>query len=237
MTTALIFMFGLDPQSIVLRVQTSTPPVRPPTLAESLTRGMIGFTLVSLGGFAPWILAGRWFYRHVGEVGLYLACAAVFIGLSGVLLHRLIIGPGSLRRFYQIFALAFAGYAGAWTMGWMAFGGVTGSVVGALAGIAVMSGILACGFRAGAMALPVFLILLLLNGAGYFVGEWAYNLALALKEGNASGIVLSSTARSLLSKTLWGLFYGLGFGAGIGATFYFCQTEARRRLQSDALPA
>lgn len=225
-------MFGLDPQSIVARAKASRQPVHLPTFGESVVRGMIGFTLVSLGGFAPWVLAGRWFYRNVGELGLYVACAIVFIGLSGVFLHRLIIGPGSLRRFYQIFSLAFIGYAVAWTLGWMAFRGVTGSVVGALAGIALMGGILVVGFGARGLILRVFFVLFVTNAVGYFIGEWAHNLALALREGNATGLVLSPATRSLLSKSLWGLFYGLGFGAGIGLALYFCQTDARRRLKA-----
>jgi hypothetical protein len=225
-------MFGLDPQSVAARTKTVGPVAHLPSLGESAIRGMIGFTLVSLGGFAPWVLAGRWFYQNIGELGLYAVCAVVFIGLSGVLLHRLIIGPGSLARFYQIFSLAFVAYAIAWTAGWMVFRGVTGSVVGALAGIAVMGGILAIGFGAGKEFLKIFAVLLLANVAGYFIGEWAYNLVKALKEGNASGLVLSAGARSVLSKTLWGLCYGLGFGAGIGIAFHVCQTETRKLLRS-----
>jgi hypothetical protein len=220
-------MFGLDPQSIITRAKTTSQPVHLPTLGESITRGMIGFTLVSLGGFAPWVLAGGWFYRNTGELGLYAVCAVVFIGLSGVLLHRLILGPGSLSRFYQIFSLAFVGYAVAWTIGWMVFRGVTGSVVGALAGIAVMGGILAIGFDAGKEFLKIFAVLLLTNVAGYFIGEWAYNLVKALKEGNASGLVLEQSTRAMGSKAAWGLFYGVGFGAGIGWAFYLCQAKAR----------
>jgi len=135
-------MFGLDPQSIGDRAKASGQPVHLPTLGESALRGMFGFALVSLGGFAPWVFVGRWFYRNTGEVGLYAVCALVFIGLSGVLLHRLIIGSSSLLRFYQLFSLAFVGYAVAWTFGWMVVRGVTGSMVGALADMAVMSGIL-----------------------------------------------------------------------------------------------
>src|SRR5207247_7897663 len=104
-------MFGLDPQSIAGCAKASGQSPRVPTLGESVLRGTIGFTLVSLGGFAPWVLAGRWFYRNIGEVGLYATCALVFIGLSGLLLHRLIIGPGSRVRFYKIFSLAFVAYA------------------------------------------------------------------------------------------------------------------------------
>lgn len=229
-------MFGLDPQSVVARAQTASQPVHLPTLGESITRGMIGFTLVSLGGFAPWVLAGGWFYRNTGELGLYAVCAVVFIGLSGVLLHRLIIGPGSLSRFYQIFSLAFVGYALAWTIGWMVFRGVTGSVAGALAGIAVMGGILAIGFAVPGAFVKIFAVLLLTNVAGYFIGEWAYNLVRALQEGNASGFVLGKSTRAMGSKAAWGLFYGIGFGAGIGWAFYLCQAKARSLFQTAARP-
>ena len=75
-------MFGLDPQSIADRVKVSGQSPGVPTLGESVLRGMIGFTLVSLSGFAPWVLAGRWFYRNVGELGLYVACAIVFMASS-----------------------------------------------------------------------------------------------------------------------------------------------------------
>ena len=39
-----------------------------------------------------------------------MACTAIFIGLSGLCLHRLILGPGSLSRFYKLFSLAFAAF-------------------------------------------------------------------------------------------------------------------------------
>jgi len=225
-------MFGLDPQSIAYRVKASSQPARAPTLGESVVRGMIGFTLVSLGGFAPWVLAGRWFYRNTGEVGLYVACAVAFIGLSGPLLQRLVIGPDSLSRFYKIFSLAFVGYSVVWTIGWMTLRGATGGVVGSLAGMAVMGGILAHGFAARNAMGKVIAILFITNAAGYFIGEWAHNGVLALKEGNASGIVLAQPTRGLLAKAAWGLFYGLGFGAGLGCTFYLCQTQARRLVES-----
>lgn len=231
-------MFGLDPESIVNRIKASNQPQHIPTLGESICRGMLGFTIVSLGGFAPWVVAGRWFYRNLGEAGLYAACAAIFIGLSGPLLHRLIIGPGSLIRFYKLFSLAFLAYAVIWTIAWMtlarAAGGIAAGIIGSLAGIIAMSALLAWGFKTLATMLKIITALFLTNVAGYFIGEWAYNGVAALKEGNAFGIVVENSTRATLSKIAWGLFYGLGFGAGIGWAFHTCQTEARRLIATSS---
>jgi len=225
-----IIMFGLDPQSVVTRVQTSGQTPHIPTLGESLVRGTVGFTIVSLGGFAPWVFAGQTFYRAVGEIGLYVACAVVFVVLSGLMLHRLIIGPGSLGRFYKVFTLAFLAYAVAWTIGWMVLRGHTGSVVGLLAGAIAMGAILAQTFAARNAMWKTIAVLFVGNAAGYFVGGWAHNVVLAMKETGVLGFVLDQPTRVALSKVVWGLFYGLGFGAGIGVALHLCQAEARRLI-------
>src|SRR3954451_21357803 len=90
-TFAEMSWFQLDPESIAERVRASGGVANAPSLGASLIRGIVGFTLVSVAGFAPWALAGRWFHRAIGEAGLYILCAVVFIGLGGLLLHRLII--------------------------------------------------------------------------------------------------------------------------------------------------
>ncbi len=231
-------MFTLNPESIIARTKATGQPPHIPALGESVVRGMIGFTLVSLGGFAPWVLAGRWFYRSVGEAGLYATCAIIFIGLSGPLLHRLIIGPGSLSRCYKLFSLAFLAYAVAWTIAWMtlarATGAATAGIVGGLCGIVIMGTVLALGFAAPGTIVKVIAALFIGNLAGYFIGEWAYNGINALNAGNATGFVLERQTRSILSKTAWGLCYGLGFGAGIGFAFHACQAKARKLLASQA---
>src|SRR5436190_4086936 len=111
--------FQLDPESIAGRVKASGAPAKVPTLGSSVLRGTLGFTIVSVAGFAPWALGAGWFQKGIGEAGLYAVCAAVFIGLSGLLLHGLILGPGSLPRFYKLFGIAFAAYSAAWIAGWM----------------------------------------------------------------------------------------------------------------------
>ena len=106
-------LFQLDPQSIAARVRASGVQAPLPTAAASVVRGMIGFTLLSIAGFSPWPILDLWF-RRGSEMQLYTLCTAIFVGLSGPLLHRLIMGSGSLARFYKLFAVAFVAYAAVW---------------------------------------------------------------------------------------------------------------------------
>ena len=210
--------FQLDPPSIAERARHAGSPV--PSLGESLLRGTLGFTIVSVAGFLPWAAFGRWFYRHIGEAGLYSVCAAAFIGLSGPLMHRLIIGSGSLQRFYKLFSLSFTAYSVAWILGWMSLRGHQGSVAGLFAGTVIMGWMLAAAFEAQfAVQLKITAVLFVLNAAGYFVG----------------GIVESALIRehALAAKLSWGVCYGLGFGAGLGLAFYLCQERARALLSDD----
>ena len=204
--------FGLDPQGIVDRVKASGAPARVETLGGSAARGAAGFAVLSVVSFTPWVFAGR----RLGEAGMYAACAVLFIGLSGPLLHRLIIGPGSLPRFYKLFGIAFVANAVAWTSGYMLLRGHPGSLVGLLAGTAAMGGILAAAFGAGNAALKSIAALFVLNTLGYYAGWWVE-------------APLSKTHRTA-AMLLYGVFYGLGLGAGLGLAFHFCQKTVRDRL-------
>ena len=139
-------LFQLDPQSIAKRARTAASPV--PSLGESIMRGMIGFTVVSVAGFVPWAVFGKGLQKQVGEAGLYAICAVVFLALTAPLLHRLIIGPGSVSRFYKLFGLSFTAYSIAWIAGWMALRGHPGSIAGLLAGTMVMACMLVAAFDA-----------------------------------------------------------------------------------------
>ena len=209
--------FQLDPQSIAARVRASGASFRLPTLAESLLRGVVGFTLVSVAGFSPWAIFDRWF-RRMGERGLYVACAAVFIGLSGLFLHRLIIGPGSLARFYKLFAAAFTAYAIAWVGFWMWLRGDAGSIAGLFGGTAAMGVILAFAFDTPRAMVKIIAALFLLNTLGYYAGGWI--------EGKLA------IDHRLAGMLLWGVCYGIGFGAGLGVAFHLCQERARALLRA-----
>lgn len=218
--------FQLDPENVAGRVRAAARTSELPCLSTFLQRGIIGFTLLSVAGFAPWAITGRWFYRNVGETGLYLVCALVFIGLSGPLLHRLILGPGSLSRFYKLFGLTFTAYAVLWIAGWMSLRGHPGSLAGLFAGTAAMGWMLACAFDAKASALKVIAALFILNSLGYFIGGWVEAGLIGMKQ-----LSLSRSAQVVLAKSLWGVCYGIGFGAGLGLAFYLCQARTRAVLK------
>lgn len=202
--------FQLDAESIAARARTVTAPV--PTLGASICRGIIGFTLLSVAGFIPWAVFGRTLYRQIGEAGMYAVCALVFIGLSAPLLHRLVIGPGSLRRFYLLFTPAFIVYSIGWIGAWMTLRGHLGGAVGLFFGTALMGTMIAAAFDAWPSALKIIAALFLLNAAGYFIG------------GIIEGALIQSVP--LTAKLLWGVCYGVGFGAGLGVSFHLAQTRA-----------
>ena len=222
-------LFQLDPQSIAARVR-GAGAVSIPSPAASVSRGIIGFTLVSIAGFAPWAVWGKWFHRNFGEAGMYAVCAIAFIGLSGPLLHRLIIGPGSLARFYKLFSAAFAAYSVAWIVGYMSLHGHPGSITGLLAGNIVMGWMLAHAFDARGSAVKVIAMLFLLNTAGYFAGGWIEGAITGTKNLTLPG--LTRAASITAAKLLWGVCYGIGFGAGLGLRLWFTATRMTAMMRN-----
>jgi hypothetical protein len=162
-----------------------------------------------------------------GEGGLYAVCALTFIGLSGPLLHRLILGPGSLLRFYKLFCLAFSAYSILWICGWM-----TESLAGLLVGTAAMGAILACAFDAKESAFKVIAVLFVLNAIGYFGGGWVEGTFMGMKSIPLLGVVLARPVQAMIAKLLWGVCYGVGFGAGLGFAFHLCQGRTRAALKA-----
>ena len=224
--------FGLNPQEIIDRSTADGVLPSGRSLTRSLVHGALGFTLVSIAGFAPWAVFGRPLHRAMGEAGLYAVCAAVFIGLSGLCLHKLILGPGSLSRFYAVFAVAFTAYAIAWIAAWMSFGGHLGSALGLLAGTLVMAWLLVLAFDAKEQFVKVAAALFILNAIGYFAGGVVQGAVASLDRARFLGVALQRSDRVMLANLLWGVCYGLGFGAGLGLAFHFCQTKVRHLLRS-----
>ena len=189
---------------------------------RSVALGGAGFAAVSLGGFGVWAFGGKWFYQHTGEGGLYLASTVVFLALSGLLLHPLVDGPRRVRKFYRVFIPAFLGYAFAWSICWFIGRFGKGEWFGSLAGAAVFAWI--AGHMLGSTRAigKVTLALFLTHSAGYFLGGKLYA---AGAHPPAFVSFLSKEQIGLAARLLWGLCYGLGFGAGIGYAFAVFQRD------------
>jgi hypothetical protein len=69
-----------------------------PSAFTAALHGALGFAVVSVAAFCVWAFGGRWFRGNGGEGAMYAAIAAVFIGLSGLLFHTLILGTNPLLR-------------------------------------------------------------------------------------------------------------------------------------------
>ena len=189
---------------------------------RAVLRGGAGFAVVSVAGFAVWAFAGKWLHANIGEAGLYAACLATFLGLSGVLLHPLMRGPHPLMQFYRIFTPAFFAYAFLWCAAWFAWRFGPGEWVGSLAGCVAFVAVTGWGFGNYHGFVKVCIAVFCCHSAGYFLGgklmRW-----LSGPGGAAMLTGFSKDQLFLSAKLSWGLFYGLGFGAGIGYAFYTCQ--------------
>lgn len=197
-------------------------PAAPPELRNvrlspfpAAVRGGLGFAAVSVASFSIWAFGGGWFRGRGGEGALYAAIAAAFVGLSGLFLRTLIVGEHRLRRFYGIFAPAFAAYAVVWSLFWFWLGFGAGEWLGAFLGSLTFVAVVAArvgGWAAFGKASAVFF---LLHTAGYFIGGQAMGFFLGFARASPPP-VLDASGWAIVAKLSWGVFYGLGFGAGLG---------------------
>jgi len=179
----------------------------------ALLRGSLAFGLISVAAFAVWALGGSWFKDHGGDPGMYAGVAAVFVVLAGATMHPLVQGPRRLARFYVVFVPAFLAYTTAWCAIYFKLGRGLGEWL-ASAGGTVAFAVAACLILGNPRAIPKAAIALCIgHSLGYFLGgPIHYNMT-----GNLG----------TLGRLLWGLVYGLGFGAGIG--YCFLAAQERRR--------
>jgi hypothetical protein len=198
----------------------------PHCVTQALLRGAIGFGIVSLAAFSVWAFGGKWFQTHLGEAGLYSACAFVFLTTSGFLLHSLVHGPGAFVRFYSIFIPAFLAYAIIWCVVWFLLRFGLGEWVGSLLGTSAFVAAAGWRFRNYHSSLKAILILFGFHSVGYFIGgklmQWV-----AGPNGSTLLTGLSRHQIGVVAKLSWGLCYGAGFGAGIGYVFHILQAERK----------
>lgn len=202
--------FGLTPDQAFTRIgDSATGAPRIPSLAFSIVYGAIGLSLVSVAAYSIWALG------LLRGGAMWAAVAGVYLLLSGIVLSRLVIGPGAAGRFAGLFAVAFFAYAAAYCAFWFGLKGkhyadLWGSAVGlALVTLLIMR---AFGRRDGFWLL--FLGLFALHSAGYYAGGAIY-----------------PQFRGSTGRFLYGACHGLGFGAGLGFLLFHAQAGIKARLR------
>jgi hypothetical protein len=180
-----------------------------PSLARAIATGAIGFAIVSVCVFATVAFGERWMYRNLGFLGAYLSWTVLFILLSGAVFGSLVVDRWRLPKFYLLWALAFFAYAVAWMAAYFTLGRTTGELAGALAGSILMAVVLAAGFGSLNSIVKISAAIFVANALGYFLG--------------AAILDASHTPTGML---LFGVVYGLFFGAGIGAALHFVQRRS-----------
>lgn len=206
-------MPGLDPESVIARISSENQRIAFPDLKQSIVVAAIGFTVVSMFMFGVWALAGGWMYRNIGAKMFYSLLGIGFMAGGGAAFSPVLIG-NNLGRFYVLFVGSFFVYATIWMVCWFGFK-APGEWVATVVGPAIIALAFVRAFRARDQLKKCATAMILGHTVGYFMGEWLfYWEPLANRWG----------------MMIWGMTYGAGFGAAIGATLYWCQTGTREAL-------
>jgi len=178
-------------------------------LVRRLLRGALGFGVVSTLVFSTVAFAERWMYQNLTVPGAYVVWTVLFLVASPVAFMPLIPMTATRRMFPVWFNMAFLAYCALWCAGWFLSPNTLGEVVGCIAGSIALAGVLvACRY---VQSLPVAgVVLAICNVLGYFAGGY-----LNAKLGGPAGMLS------------WGLLFGAGTGAGIGAILTFKPKEAQ----------
>jgi len=180
-----------------------------PSLSKSIVTGAVGFGLVSLCVFATVAFAERWMFQNLGLFGSYITWTVLFILLSGVVFGSLVVvDRWRLPKFYLLWAVAFFAYAAAWMIAYFTLGRTMGELIGALAGSILMALVIATGFRTLRSTIKLSAVLFVSNTLGYFLGA-----------------ALFDSLSAPTGMLLFGVAYGLFFGAGIGAALQLAQSN------------
>lgn len=178
-----------------------------PSLSKSIVTGAIGFGLVSLCVFATVAFIERWMFVNLGLYGSYIAWIVLFILLSGAVFGSLVVvDRWRLPKFYLLWTVAFFAYAAVWMIAYFSFGRTKGEAIGSLGGSILMAVVLAVGFRSLSSTVKLSALLFVSNFLGYFLG-----------------VALFDSLSEPAGMLLFGVVYGLLFGAGIGAALQIVQ--------------
>jgi hypothetical protein len=197
---------GLTPDTST--VTNNDPDSNPISLSRTVLIAGAGFSLVSLIIFSSVAFAERWMYGHLGITGAYLTWIVLFIVLGASAFIPLLARPRNLLRFYVLFGAGFLLYGVGWMAAYFSLKNTLGEWLGSLLGSVLMAVVFAAGFKALRSAALFSFMLFAGNSFGYFLGSALYERLPAP-----------------VGMLMWGVVYGAGVGAALGAILWMAQSR------------
>lgn len=179
-------------------------------LTKSMFIGAYRFAAASTLVFSTVAFAERWMYQNLTLAGAYGVWTVLFLVASPLALLPLVRMSPNRRMFPVWFNIAFLAYCALWCAAWFLSPNTLGELVGCTAGSIAMANVLVLRGFVKKPFVTAGLLLAICNLLGYFAGGY-----LNAKLGGPSGMLA------------WGVLFGAGTGAGIGAILASQTEEAQ----------
>ena len=183
---------------------------------HAILNGAWRFALVSVLAFGFWAIQPKILPKSFGEPATFVGCLIVFVVFGEIFLVPLAHQPDARRKFTGSFIPAFIVYAAVWSACWFARQLPAREWVGSVLGCAAFAAILHWRLGAREGLWKVILLLTITHTAGYYLGGKVFYTA---RHPPAFAASWTKDTIWAVAKLMWGLCYGLGFGAGIGYAF------------------
>ena len=169
-------------------------------LTKSMFIGAYRFAAASTLVFSTVAFGERWMYQNLTLAGAYGVWTVLFLIVAPASFMSM-VGDAAQRRLFPLwFNVAFFAYCVLWCAGWFLSPNTLGELVGCTAGSIAMASVLVLRGFVRKPFLTAGWLLAVCNLLGYFAGGY-----LNAKLGGPSGMLA------------WGVLFGAGTGAGIGA--------------------
>lgn len=169
-------------------------------MSSHVVAGSTRFAAASTLVFSTVAFAERWMYANLTLAGAYVVWTLLFLVVSPLAFIQQVSERSQRRAFPLWFNIAFLAYCALWCAGWFVSPNTLGEVVGCVAGSLALVGVLGSRGFVRKPFVTAGLVLAGCNLVGYFVGGF-----LNARIGGPTGMLA------------WGMLFGAGTGAGIGA--------------------
>ena len=169
-------------------------------MSSHIVAGSSRFAAASTLVFSTVAFAERWMYANLTIAGAYVVWTLLFLIVAPLAFIQL-LGESPQRRAFPVwFNIAFLAYCSLWCAGWFVSPNTLGEVVGCVAGSLALAGVLGSRGFVRKPLVTAGLVLAACNLVGYFAGGY-----------------LNARIGGPVGMLAWGMLFGAGTGAGIGA--------------------